>query len=328
MAVRKRILIVGAGGIGLKHIRAFNSLDSPPRLSAIDPRAEAGARARESGVEVLDNAWEDLSLPDFDGVVICAPAPMHVPFAARCLREGVAVLSEKPLSHAWDGVEDLVELARGSAAPPSGVAYTRRYIPAHERARDMVASGKLGRMLVARITAGQPFTTYRPNYRQIYYASRAQGGGCVLDFASHFIDLMQFYLGPIKSAAGYCRHSALEGVEVEDTVAAAFDFSGGALGTLHVNQYQPVNESIIDFCGVDSCLRVLEPGFTGKVFRTGSQEWEELDLGPGDYGEALKRQAAAFLAAIDGGPPMRTGIADAANTLRMCLDLLETGDSP
>lgn len=324
MAGKKRILIVGAGGIGLKHINAFRSLDAPPALAAIDPRPEAARRAAELGVEVLDNAWEDLRLADFDGIVICAPAPKHVPFIARCLSEGVPVLSEKPLSHNWDGVEELVKLSAKPGAPPSGVAYTRRYVPAHHEAAEMVKSGKLGSMPVARIVAGQPFTTYRPDYRQTYYASRAMGGGCMLDFTSHFVDLLQFYLGHIRAARGFLRHSVLEGVEVEDTVAMALDFESGTLGTVHVNQYQPVNENVIDFCGERTCLRMLEPGFSGELFGSGFEEWQNLELPPGDYAEALKRQAGAFLAAIDGGPAMRCGIADAANTLRACLDVMES----
>lgn len=325
MADKKRILIVGTGGIGLKHIKAFSSLDSPPHLSAIDPRPEAGEKARELGVEFLQRSWEDLSLPDFDGVVICAPAPKHVAFVMRCLEDGVPVLSEKPLSHNWEGVEDLVALSEKPGAPPSGIAYTRRYVPAHQWAAELVASGKLGPMPVARIAAGQPFTTYRPDYRQTYYASRAQGGGCMLDFTSHFVDLLQFYLGRIKSARGFLRHSVLEGVEVEDTVAMALDFESGALGTVHVNQYQPVNENLIDFCGSEHCLRMFEPEFSGKVFQSGSEDWSQLDLPTGDYLDALRFQAGAFLEAINGGPAMRTSIADAANTLRVCLDVLESG---
>ena len=174
-------------------MRAFNALDPRPRLVAIDPRAEARARAAsEFGAEVPDSDWDSLDLSAFDGVVICAPAPMHVPYAARCLREGIPVLSEKPLSHSWEGVDELVDLSKREGSPPSGVAYVRRYHPAHERAHELLASGELGEMLAVRITAGQPFTKYRPDYRQIYYASREQGGGCMLDSASHFVDLVQW----------------------------------------------------------------------------------------------------------------------------------------
>lgn len=323
MSKEKRILIVGAGGIGMKHLRAFSALDTPPRLFALDPRPDAAERVAEVGAELLVKDWENVKITDFDGVVLCVPAPLHIPFAARCLREGVPVLSEKPLSQAWDGVEELVELSQKPGAPPSGIAYTRRYIPAHADAQKMVASGKFGDMKVMRIAAGQPFTTYRPDYKQIYYASHAQGGGCILDFTSHFIDLVQFYLGPAKSACGWGKHLSIEGVSVEDTVAMALEFESGALGTIHVNQYQPVNENIIDFCGEDACVRILEPGLTGQVFQKGNEEWVDLNLSPGDYLEGIRQQAGAFLAAIDGGPAMRTSIADAANTLRLCLDLLK-----
>ena len=321
----RRILIVGAGSIGLKHVRAFGSLEPPPSLVTIDPSPDARSRAAELGAEALDTDWDALDISAFDGVVICAPAPMHVPYATRCLHEGVPVLSEKPLSHSWDGVDELIELAEREGSPPSGVAYVRRYHPAHERAREFLASGELGTMLETHVIAGQPFTKYRPDYREIYYASRAQGGGCLLDCASHFIDLVQWYLGPIESTCGFVRHLALEGVEVEDTVAISLDFADqGALGTLHVNQFQPLNESRIEFCGVDGVVRIDEPSFQCQIWRKSCETWEELEVQPGDYAEALRRQAAAFLTAIDGGPPMRTSIADAAHTLRLCLDLLES----
>ena len=318
----KRILIVGAGGIGLKHIKAFSAVDEPPTVIAIDPRKEARARAEELGAEALDASWDSLDLKAFDGVVNCAPAPTHVPFAARCIREGIPVLSEKPLSHSWDGVEDLIELAESQGAPPSGVAYVRRYHPAHERAREFLASGELAEMLGIRITSGQPFTKYRPDYRQIYYASREMGGGCALDCASHMVDLVQWYLGRINAVSGFARHMALEGVEVDDTVSASFDFANGALGSLHVNQYQPLNETRIELFGPEGVLRIIEPGFACQVWRKDAEDWEDLPVEPGDYAEALRRQAAGFLSAIDGGPPMRTSVRDAANTLRLCLELI------
>jgi UDP-N-acetyl-2-amino-2-deoxyglucuronate dehydrogenase len=189
--------------------------------------------------------------------------------------------------------------------------------------REIIDSGEFGRMLVLRINAGQPFTTYRPDYRQTYYASREQGGGCVLDFASHFIDLAQWYMGPIESISGYAKHLALEGVEVEDTVAVTFDFDSGSLGSLHVNQYQPLNENCIDICGQDSVVRIIEPGFKCAVWRKGADSWEAIEVEQDDYLGGLRRQAAAFLSAIDGGPSMRTSFRDAAHTLSLCLEVLK-----
>ena len=118
------------------------------------------------------------------------------------------------------------------------------------------------------------------------------------------------------------------GVEVEDVVALSLDFQSRALGSLHVNQYQPLNESRIEFCGVDGVLRIIEPGFACQIWRKDSEDWEDLDVEPGDYAEGLRRQAAAFLASIEGGPPMRTSIPEAAHTLRLCLDLLENAGTP
>ncbi len=320
-----RILIVGAGGIGKKHIRAFLAASTSVQIYVVEPREAARAEAAQMGADVVESAWEDVNLNEFDGVVICAPAPLHVPYVTRCLVERVPVLTEKPLSHTLDGVEELVRLSESDGAPPSGVAYTRRYIALHENVQALVASGALGKMLLCRVAAGQPFASYRPDYRQIYYARREMGGGCLLDFTSHFIDLVQFYLGPVESACGYCSHASLEGVSVEDTTALSLKFEEpGVTGVIHVNQYQPLNENVIDFCGADSCLRILEPEWTARVFKAGDQEWHPLALDGGDYADGLRRQAQAFLRAIDGGPAMRTSIRDAANTLRVCMEIMKS----
>ena len=69
-------------------------------------------------------------------------------------------------------------------------------------------------------------------------------------------------------------------------------------------------------------VRITEPGFACRIWREGGDEWEQIQTPPGDYAEALRRQAAAFVCAIDGGPPMRTSIADAALTLDLCLQVL------
>jgi len=319
------VLIVGAGGIGLKHIRAFNGVEPRPKLFATDPRRESLERAAELGVEPLAAGWDSLDLSGFDGVVICAPAPFHVPMAARCLREGIPVLSEKPLSHAWDGVEELIALSEQPGAPSSGVAYVRRYHPLHRKAAELIASGDLGEMLVCRVNTGQPFTTYRPDYKEIYYARRDMGGGCLLDAASHHIDLVQSYMGPIRDMTGFIRHLALEGVEVEDAVALSFDFSrNGALGTMNTNQFQPHNEGIIEFAGTEGFLRIVEPEFTCRIFRKGAADWEDFEVEQADYLEAMRRQAQAFVDVIDGGPALLTSIRDAAHTLRLCLNVLES----
>jgi len=325
-----RILIVGAGSIGLKQVRAFSSADPQTSIAVIDADERRLALAREHGAQTPGTAWDETDLSRYDGVVICVPSHLHVPFLMRCLREGVPVLCEKPLAASWDGVPELLEEAHRRPGAVAGIAYVRRYHPAHEYAHDLVRSGQIGPVLSVRVAAGQPFAAYRPDYRDIYYASREKGGGCTLDFASHFLDLIQWYAGPVRSMRGFARHLALAGVDVDDTVAACFDFEEcPAIGVLHVNQYQPVNENLYDFAGPEAALRVREPGFECEMWRKGASSWEHVHLFGADYAEALRRQAAAFLAALAGGPPMRTGIAEAARTLRLCLDLLEAqGDGP
>jgi hypothetical protein len=69
---------------------------------------------------------------------------------------------------------------------------------------------------------------------------------------------------------------------------------------------------------------VLEPGLTARLFRKGAEDWEDVPLPEGDYLEGLRLQDGAFLDSIDGKATMSCSIAEAAHTLRLCLDIVES----
>ncbi len=204
------------------------------------------------------------------------------------------MLCEKPLSHNWDGVEDLVSLAQGHPEVVTGVAFVRRYHPAHEYGRELARSGQLGDVLAVRISSGQPFTTYRPDYREIYYSSRERGGGCTLDFASHFLDLLQYYCGPSRDP-GICQASGLKGVEVDDTVAGFLDFeTSPALGVLHVNQIPAGGTKPAGVVPERRAACASGARFQCEVVSKGASAWDAVHLRWGLSG-CVAASAAAFL---------------------------------
>ncbi len=103
-------------------------------------------------------------------------------------------------------------------------------------------------------------------------------------------------------------------MEVDDTVAASFDFeTSPALGVLHVNQFQPVNENLLEFAGTEGCLRIREPSFQCEVFSKGASAWDAVHIYGGDYLDACGVRA---LPDRNRGGANENLIADAASTLR------------
>ena len=77
------------------------------------------------------------------------------------------------------------------------IAYVLRHHPATQRTRELLTEGAIGKLHQVTVVAGQHFPSFRPAYRDIYYARRETGGGAVQDAATHLFDIVQHLAGPL-----------------------------------------------------------------------------------------------------------------------------------
>jgi predicted dehydrogenase len=234
----------------------------------------------------------------------------------------VHVLVEKPLGTALDGLDRLRDAVRGRGVV-SGVAYVYRSHPLLKSLRAAVAAGTFGRPVELVVVAGQHFPTYRPAYRSIYYADRAQGGGAVQDALTHLINAGEWLLGPVGRLAADASHQVLDGVTVEDT-AHVLARHGHVLASYSLNQYQAPNEvtfTVVCERGTARCefhrdrwRWMTEPG----------GEWHDEPAAPLERDDLFVSQANAFLDAVEGREPFPCSLAEGAQTLRVNLAVLES----
>ncbi len=195
-SVKSRILVIGGGSIGERHVRCFlNSGRADVSLCEINPtvlQRLSQEYALHGQYAELDQALAD---GDFDAAVVCTPAHLHVSLATRLVRDGLHTLIEKPLSTTLDGVDALVAAVR-DANRISGVAYVYRAHPALAAMHHAIQEGEVGQPVQVVVTSGQHFPLYRPAYRETYYTDRATGGGAVQDALTHFINAVEWLVGP------------------------------------------------------------------------------------------------------------------------------------
>lgn len=318
----RRVLIIGAGGIARRHLKAFLETGRAT-LAIVEPRQEQ--RQAMAAAWPLQAAYASLDAVDlsaYDAAVICAPAHVHVPLTTTCIDAGLPVLLEKPLAVNWRGVEALLARAAASGVPVR-VAYVRRSDPLLQAARRVVQSGEIGDVRLVHVHSLQDFPHYRPDYRETYYARPEMGGGAILDAASHWIDALIWTMGSVRQVAAIYDHQVLPGVEVEDTVSLQLRFTSGAIGHILICQYQKPNTDSADWVG--SLGNVRTEG-TGILSRNSSHTgpWERHDLSDGFDGPALndrrfRIQAAAFLDLLDGRPCALTTLPEAAENLHVAL---------
>jgi predicted dehydrogenase len=244
MSSSHSILIIGCGSIGECHLRCFQKTGRC-HVTACDTNAALRQRMADTyNVRTIESA--DAASPgDFDAVVICTPAPWHLPQAIAALNAGSHVLIEKPLSHSLAGLPELFS-ARDRAGRQVAVAYVYHVFPFLIAARDFIRSDEFGPVLHATATSGQAFHLLRPAYAQTYYRDRATGGGGIQDALTHVANWMESVIGPTESLLCDCAHLALPSVEVEDTVHVSARH-GGVLVNYTLNQFQHPNENTIQF---------------------------------------------------------------------------------
>jgi predicted dehydrogenase len=319
-------LVIGCGSIGERHLRCFQATGRTVVTGCDTNPVLLEAMASKYGVPVT-HSWETAVQEErFDTVVICTPAPFHVPMALRALDGAKHVLVEKPLSHSLAGVEELLQ-ARDRHGSTAAVAYVLHQYPLLNAARQFLRAGELGHVMHASIVSGQPFHLLRPAYAQTYYRQRATGGGAIQDALTHSANWIESVLGPTESVMCECAHRVLSNVEVEDTVTVSARHLDGTLVSYSLNQFQAPNESFIQFNTATGSVRIEIHEQRWGVFRTGDSTWRWQSAAPSERDTHFLTQANAFLDAVEGRPAITCSLEAALQTLRFNLAALASANS-
>ena len=319
-----RVLVVGAGSIGERHIRCFLAtgrcdvsfveIHETLRQTIESRYAACGFATLEEGIATR---------PDL--AVIATPAHLHVEMATRLAEVGVHLLVEKPLSTREVGIERLVSLVREKEVV-GGVAYVYRSHPVLADMRKSILNGTFGPPVQIVVAAGQHFPTYRPAYREIYYRDRATGGGAIQDALTHLINAGEWLVGPVTRLVADAAHQVLSGVEVEDTVHV-LTRHGDILGTYSLNQHQAPNETTITVVCERGTTRFEVHENRWRWMTSPGGEWQEGISQPLERDELFTRQAELFLDAVEGKQSPTCSLQDGLQTLRVNLAALTSVDT-
>ena len=304
-----------------------------------DPSPAARAVAEELGVPWHGEAAALLDAERPDGAIVVTPNHLHVAQGLLCIERGVPVLVEKPVAETTEGGEQLAH-ASERAGIPVLVGHHRRHNPIVQTARELVGSGRLGRIVAANLTwlARKPDAYFDVAWR------REPGGGPVLINLIHEIDVLRFVLGEIAAVRAMTANAA-RGFPVEDTAAVLLRFTSGALGTVVLSDAtetpwnweltageNPIYPRQPAICGViagtDGSLSLPDVELWRHADRPGTARgWtapmtrERVPFTPDD---AYRSQLRHFARVIRGEEAPRVSARDATRTLAVCLAIAES----
>lgn len=314
-----RWIVWGAGSIGQRHLR--NLLARGERDVVALRRAALPLAGALAGVPVRT----ELAAARGEGdaaVVICTPTSAHVADAIASVGAGCDVLIEKPLGDTLEAVDRLRAEARRTGRIV-GVAYCLRFHPTLLRVRDELATGALGPAQSVAVWCGQQLADWHPgsDHRQGYSASRALGGGVVLDL-SHELDYLQWLFGPVEAVTAATRNTGTLGIETEEVADVILRLGHGLIGACHLDYLaRPAVRGGWAQCEKGALRWDLIAGTVERSARSGWERLEPVPTGPDDMYVA---ELDAFAASVASRAPFAIDVDAGARTVAVALAVKES----
>src|SRR5437588_1885665 len=226
-----RFGLVGCGVIGPVHAEAISLLPDAVLVSVADliPERAQTLAARYGAIPYTDLSTM-LEREGLDVVIICTPSGRHGEHACQVMRSGRHVIVEKPMEIRRAALDEMLRVQRETGVKLAVISQ-HRFDPASQQVRKLLDEQTFGRLVLG--------NAVNPWWRsQEYYDSGAwrgtwelDGGGVLMNQSIHSIDLLQWFMGPVKSVYAYT-DTLVHHMETEDVAVAVLRFANGALGTI------------------------------------------------------------------------------------------------
>jgi UDP-N-acetyl-2-amino-2-deoxyglucuronate dehydrogenase len=272
-----RFAVVGCGRIAASHFDALKKHGERAELTAVcDADTTALDRAHNAtGARGFNSLEEMLDARMADVVVLCTPSGLHPAQAIAAAAHGVHVVTEKPMSTRWSDGQEMVRACDRAGVRLFVVKQNRRNATL-QLLKSAVDTGRFGRIYMCTINV---FWS-RP---QAYYDSaRWRGtwefdGGALMNQASHYVDLLDWLIGPVESVQAYVATLARH-IQVEDTATVGVRWRSGALGSVNVTMLAHAKnfEGSITVIGERGTVRI------GGVAVNEIQHWDFAERRPED----------------------------------------------
>lgn len=289
--------IIGLGKMGLLHTGILNSINTV-KIKAITEKETLVANYISNampGVNVYDDYLDMISSEEMDLIYITTPISSHLPIAQACIENKINFFIEKPLTRNLEESRILCQKLKTSNIIHS-VGYNRRFIDTFSKVKSLLDLKILGDIFEVRSSM------YVSNVfsRSKGWRSKKEvsGGGVLLDFGSHLVDLLLWYFGRIEKVSGNIK--SVYSKEVEDFAHMEIEFSDNILGELDTSWSVKgfrIPEINLEIKGSNGSLRVNEdfikidlekpmpdlPNLNTIIYKQSLNRGILIDIGGPDY---------------------------------------------
>ena len=294
---RIRFALVGCGRIATNHFNAIaQHADRCELVGVCDINPEIlAAAALTTGARPYRSLTEMLARCDADAFIVCTPSGLHPEQAIQIAAAGRHVITEKPMATRWEDGKRMVA-ACDSAGVRMFVVKQNRRNATLQLLKSAVDKKRFGRIYMVNLNV---FWTRPPEY---YNSAKWRGtwefdGGAFMNQASHYVDLIDWIVGPVESLQAYTATLARD-IEVEDTGVISLRWRNGALGSMNVTMLTyPRN--------LEGSITILGETGTVKIGGVAVNEVQQWDFATPHEDDLLVREASYQTTSVYGfGHPL------------------------
>ncbi|KRG16086.1 oxidoreductase [Virgibacillus soli] len=330
-----KVGIIGCGRIFPMHAYPVNAREDTEIVAVCDNKED---RAKEKA-EIFQCAYytdyeKMLDSEDLDVLHICLPHHLHAPVAIAAAKRNIHILTEKPMSIAYEDAVEMVETAKNQNVT-LGVIFQNRYNPGSKLIKEMLVNGELGA-----ICSGKLSVTWDRSddyYKESDWKGTwdKEGGGVIIDQAIHTMDLMRWFVDDeIHYVDATISNRAHEFIDVEDSAEGVIKYKNGVVTAFHaINYYTydaPVEIELHCESGIAKMVgdRATVTLHDGREFIADNNPNETFDYDSGAksyWGVSHIKQVNNYYEALqEGKQPQITG-EDALKTQKMITAIYDSG---
>lgn len=241
-----KVAVVGCGSISKhRHLPEY-SQNNQAEIVALCDVVEERAKAMQEiyGGSVYTDYNEMLEKESLDVVSVCLPNALHAPVSIAALNYGAHVLCEKPMATTKEEAQAMIDASEKSGKTLM-IAHNQRFVPSHQKAKELIAEGAIGKVYSFRTAFGHggPESWSIDGQDSWFFRKDDAVMGAMGDLGVHKADLIRYILDEeFTDVSAIVETNAKDNITVDDNAVCILKSESGVIGTLTASWAYKVNE--------------------------------------------------------------------------------------
>jgi len=277
-----KIGVIGCGSIARRrHLLEYEANSKVEIIAVCDIVSE---RADEMATKYNAKAFVDykelLAIVDLDAISICLPNYLHATVSIEALDAGCHVLCEKPMAISKEEAESMIKAAEKNDKKLM-IAHNQRFVSSHQKAKQLIDNGELGKIYSFRTTFGHPGPEkWSIDGKASWFFDKEKAFiGALGDLGVHKSDLIRYLLGEISEVSAFVETNAKENTTIDDNAVCIMKTADGVIGTLTASwSYVAGGDNSTVIYGEKATLRLEDDPDYSLIVQYGNGETVNYEL--------------------------------------------------